>query len=89
MNKQPPGYPRYTNFISAHPAFQNFRRFSQVRMRLLLLQQDEVAGMEADLQRIDASGDCVLFLGSSRRDANAARKQVLAQLKDGLKDYGI
>ncbi|TVY84244.1 hypothetical protein LSUE1_G001354 [Lachnellula suecica] len=82
-----PGYPRYTALLSTHPAFQNFRRFTRTRLRLLLLKQDEIFVLEKTLDDIDTNEECELFLGCKRRDANPARQEVLGKLKTSLAEY--
>ena len=83
-----PGYPQYTALLSSHPAFQNVRRFTRIRMRLLLLKQDEITMLEESLDRIDSQEDRPLFLGSARRDVNASRKDVVKKLTTALAEYG-
>lgn len=57
-------------------------------MRLLLLKQDEVTLLEEALDKIDANEDHEFFLGCSRMDRNAARQDVLRNLKTALQEYG-
>ena len=83
-----PGYPRYSALLGQHKAFQNFRRFTRVRMRLLLQKQDEMVVLEETLERIDSQEEKDLFLGCRRRDTNDSRKQVLGQLSSALHEYG-
>lgn len=87
MEDYRPGYPRFTALLAAHPAFQNFRRFARVRMRLLLLKQDEISLLEESLDKIDAAETRDFHLGSSRHDSNAERKEVLKKLKVSLEEY--
>jgi len=82
-----PGYPRYTALLSTHPAFQNFRRFTRTRLRLLLLKQDEICELEDELDGIDAREECELFLGCERRDINPLRKKILEKLRIALAEY--
>ncbi|KAF2232013.1 hypothetical protein EV356DRAFT_569100 [Viridothelium virens] len=81
------GYPQYTRLLSLHPAFQNFRRFTRTRMRLLLLKQDEISSLEERLDLIDAGEVHDLFLGCSRLDSNAERQQTLDKLRVALAEY--
>ncbi|TGJ85095.1 hypothetical protein E0Z10_g3658 [Xylaria hypoxylon] len=83
----PSGYPRLARLISAHPSFSIFRRFSAVRARILLYQQDRIAELEETLTMLDEREQKVLFLGSRRRDANPERRAVLAQLESAMADY--
>lgn len=82
-----PGYPRYTALLATHASFQNFRRFTRVRTRLLLLKQDEICRLEQSLDTIDSNEECELFLGCSRRDTNTERQSVLADLTSALNEY--
>ncbi|KAI1429092.1 hypothetical protein F5Y12DRAFT_710645 [Xylaria sp. FL1777] len=81
------GYPRYSALIGAHKSLHISRRFSNVRARLLLLKQDRVCRLEGQLEEIDAGERAPLFLGSSREDLNADRRDVLAELDTALTDY--
>ncbi|KAI8633997.1 hypothetical protein F5Y19DRAFT_411630 [Xylariaceae sp. FL1651] len=83
----PSGYPRLARLISAHPSLFIFRRFSAVRARILLYQQDRIAELEETLTTLDELEPKVLFLGSRRRDANPERKAVLAQLESAIAEY--
>ncbi|KAF8862660.1 hypothetical protein BDZ45DRAFT_584922 [Acephala macrosclerotiorum] len=83
----PEGYPRFSAFIGAHSSFCICRRFSMVRARLLLLKQDRVSVLEAQLEKVDCEETKFLFLGNARRDKNEKRKAVLTQLDVALADY--
>lgn len=82
------GYPQYTALMSSHPAFQNVRRFTRIRMRLLLLKQDEITMLEESLDKIDSQEASQLFLGSARRDTNASRQDIIQKLTVALAEYG-
>ncbi|RAH67300.1 uncharacterized protein BO66DRAFT_458154 [Aspergillus aculeatinus CBS 121060] len=82
-----PGYPRYSALLSTHASFQKFRRFTEVRMRLLLLKQDEISVLEQALSRADADEPHGLFLGCARRDQNSTRKKILDELRTHLAEY--
>ncbi|KAI1438308.1 hypothetical protein GGR50DRAFT_705287 [Xylaria sp. CBS 124048] len=87
----PSGYPQFSALIASHDAFHVFRRFSNLRVRLLLLKQDKISMLEEQLEHIDreslkeAGG--LLFLGNSRRDGNEERKAVLQKIDEALADY--
>lgn len=83
-----PGYPRFTALISAHSPYFLFRRFSQLRARLLLLKQDRLCILEQKLEKIDQDETCPLFLGKCRSDTNPDRVAVLAEIETRLADYG-
>ena len=55
---------------------------------MLLHKQDGVAALEAELATTDAHEPKRLFPGNFRRDANPARRVVLARLDVALKAYG-
>jgi hypothetical protein len=82
------GYPRFSAFVGAHDSLQIFRRFSGVRTRLLLLAQDEVTQLEAELNGLDEDEKRSLWLMSSRRDKNPEREKVISDLRITLKAYG-
>ena len=88
VDKYRSGYPRYTALLSAHPSFHNFRRFTRVRMRLLLIKQDEISLLEEKLDLLDSKEDRPLFLASIRRDTNTDRLQVIQSLRTALVEYG-
>jgi hypothetical protein len=74
--------------MAAHGAFHIFRRFSDIRTRLLLLAQDKIVHLEEQLMRIDQAEKSPLFLASSREDKNAERQLILSQLGTCLEEYG-
>jgi hypothetical protein len=74
--------------MAAHSAFNIFRRFSNIRTRLLLLAQDRIVNLEEQLMRIDQAEKSPLFLASSREDRNSERDLVISQLYTCLEEYG-
>lgn len=88
MEKYRAGYPRYAALLTAHPALHNFRRFTRVRMRLLLLKQDEISVLEEKLDQIDEAEGRALLLGCSRLDENDERRLVVKKLHSSLAEYG-
>lgn len=82
------GYPRFAALIGAHPALHICRRFSTVRARLMLQQQDQIAVLEKELQEVDSEETRELFLNNLRRDGNAKRKEILGKLHIALAEYG-
>ncbi|KAK0670322.1 hypothetical protein QBC41DRAFT_345662 [Cercophora samala] len=87
LDKHRPGYPRFAALLSSHSSFQTFRRFTRVRMRLILQQQDEIARLEQRLDELDSAESRHIFLGCMRRDQNPDRRQVLQELKVALSEY--
>ncbi|EMT71590.1 hypothetical protein FOC4_g10010099 [Fusarium odoratissimum] len=82
----PKGYPQFSSLISSHESFFVARRFLNVRARLLLLKQNRVVALESKLHKIDRDEERPLFLGSSQRDQNQDRAQVVAELDEALED---
>lgn len=82
------GYPLYSSFLARHSEYQNFRRFRTLRMRMLLLKQDKIVRLEEELNQIDRDEQSELFLGSTRRDKNAKREDVLLRLDEAFSQYG-
>ncbi|KAK0725192.1 hypothetical protein B0H67DRAFT_569862 [Lasiosphaeris hirsuta] len=83
----PNGYPRYSALIATYSPFHISRRFSHLRIRLLLLKQDRLSMLEKQLEDIDKSEGAPLFLGSCRADANPERIRVLSEIDAALLDY--
>lgn len=88
VENYPNGYPRFAALMASHDQFLIVRRFSRLRMRLLLLTQDKIAQLERKLDQIDCSEKSPLFLGSSRLDKNGERQAVLLQVREDLGAYG-
>ncbi|KAK4690873.1 hypothetical protein P7C71_g6014, partial [Lecanoromycetidae sp. Uapishka_2] len=82
-----PGYPQFSALVGSHDAFHVYRRFSSTRARLLLLKQDRVSALEQQLEQVDDEETSPLFLGTARRDRNAARLQVLDDIDAALAEY--
>ena len=59
-----------------------------MRARLLLLKQDRMRLLEQQLEQVDGEESRKPFLSSSRHDANAQRKRILADLDVALAEYG-
>lgn len=82
------GYPKFTALMNLHPAFQNFRRFSRARLRLMLLKQDEISRLETSLDEIDRHEQRKLFLRSVRKDENNERQTILSKMQRSISEYG-
>ncbi|KAI1264650.1 hypothetical protein F5Y18DRAFT_76077 [Xylariaceae sp. FL1019] len=83
----PPGYPRLASLVGSHPSFHVFRRFSAVRARMLLYQQDKISQLEEELEAVDQTEQKALFHGARRRDMNPERRALISQLKLAMADY--
>ncbi|KAI0538636.1 hypothetical protein GGR58DRAFT_467466 [Xylaria digitata] len=81
------GYPQFCALMEAHEGFMIFRRFHRLRARMLLLKQDRISCLEAQLDQIDQDEQLPLFLAKSRGDTNSERKSVLSQIETALADY--
>lgn len=88
MSSFRPGYPRFAKLLSTDTSFQNFRRFTRLRSRLLLQKQDELCKLEQELDEIDRKEPHELFLGCMRMDSNVARRDKVAEINIALKDFG-
>ena len=60
-----------------------------MRARLLLIKQDHLSILEAQLQEVDRQEPRRLFLGNLRRDNNLERKRLMGEFETVLKDYGM
>ncbi|RDH36159.1 hypothetical protein BDQ94DRAFT_138675 [Aspergillus welwitschiae] len=83
----PAGYPRFSTFMSSHPSFQVYRRFSSLRTRDLLIKQDRLAVLEEKLNDLDRNEETLSFLASCRRDRNVERQKVLSAIDVALREY--
>ncbi|KAI1825595.1 hypothetical protein F4861DRAFT_500915 [Xylaria intraflava] len=83
----PSGYPRFSALIASHDSFHICRRFSTLRVRLLLLKQDKLSQLEKRLEKIDQEHTGQLSLGSSRKDFSEERKEILSNIDEALADY--
>lgn len=89
VEDQPQGYPRFAALIGSHPSFHICRHFANIRARILLLKQDRIVLLEAQLGQVDRAEPRPLFLGNARRDGNEKRAEILAALDTALADYGV
>ncbi|KAL7658246.1 hypothetical protein M752DRAFT_278779 [Aspergillus phoenicis ATCC 13157] len=83
----PAGYPRFSTFMSSHPSFQLYRRFSSLRTRDILMKQDRLAVLEEKLHNLDRNEENPSFLASCRRDRNINRQEVLSDIDRALCEY--
>ncbi|KAF2823776.1 hypothetical protein CC86DRAFT_298332 [Ophiobolus disseminans] len=83
----PAGYPSFAAFLGSHASFRIFRRFTSLRLRLMLCKQDDLCILEQQLDAIDSSESRLLYLGSVRQDQNAERKRVLHEIDVALCEY--
>ncbi|SCV28745.1 uncharacterized protein FFB14_01963 [Fusarium fujikuroi] len=81
------GYPRFSALMAGHSSFQIYRRFLDLRTRLLLLTQDEIVELEEQLDHIDKTEKSPLFLASRRDDRNSDRSVVTTKLRSALSAY--
>ncbi|KAI5788117.1 hypothetical protein FPQ18DRAFT_379961 [Pyronema domesticum] len=89
LEDQPIGYPRFSALLAIDPSFSNLRRFSHVRMRILLEKQDEIVVLEEEFARIDKDETSNLNLASWRTDKNIKRREVIENLRKKIAEYGL
>ena len=53
------------------------------------MKQDQLSELEIRLNNVDAKEDTQLFLSSRRHDQNPERRQLLADIDDALRAYGL
>ncbi|KAF3941423.1 hypothetical protein ABW19_dt0207607 [Dactylella cylindrospora] len=82
----PAGYPRLSALMAADESFQIFRRFSSLRMRLMLLKQDQISELEEKLREIDEN-DSPIFLGCRREDRNEERLNLISRIETTLTSF--
>ena len=87
LEDYPQGYPRLAAFLALDRDFTLFKRFDYLHMRSLLEQQDELAELQEELERCDEAEPIRLGLSSRRQDENAARRELLRQVKSKLQEY--
>ena len=75
--------------MNTDTSFSMFRRFGEMRTRLLLIQQDELVELEEELGRLDQDEATEHFLTSRRADRNEQRRQLMSQIRVKLKAYGV
>ncbi|KAK8255585.1 hypothetical protein HDK77DRAFT_479155 [Phyllosticta capitalensis] len=82
------GYPGLANFLRS-PEYMIFRRFTNVRIRLILRQQFEIRKLERELQILDQRDerDNIEALISQESDTNKDRERTLNLLKVALAEY--
>ncbi|KAF2647209.1 hypothetical protein K491DRAFT_614942, partial [Lophiostoma macrostomum CBS 122681] len=81
------GYPRFSALIASHDHFYLYRRFSDLRTRILLLKQDRLSYLESQLRNTDNQETKPLRLGSCRADDCSKRSLILSQIDEALTDY--
>jgi hypothetical protein len=85
----PRGYPQLAAFQASDPAFSMFRRFGMLQTRCLLYQQERLAALEAELNKIDSEEKVQLYLSSRIHDRNERRKTVLEDIQHRLREYSM
>jgi hypothetical protein len=88
VENYPSGYPQYSALISSYDFFFAFRSFRRLRSRVLLVKQDELNVLEAQLDQLDREEARPFFLGTCRHDGNSNRTDLLNQIHSKLSDYG-
>jgi uncharacterized protein DUF6594 len=88
VENYPSGYPQYSALISSYDFFFAFRSFRRLRSRVLLMKQDELNVLEAQLDQLDREEGRPFFLGTCRHDGNSDRNNLLNQIHLKLSEYG-
>jgi hypothetical protein len=94
VNEYPRGYPRFAAWASSDPNFRVFRRFNTLRVRLILLKQQEIARLEAqldELDEIDNNSNHGYGITSIHDDAHEQESQhsvLLKLINEKLEQYG-
>lgn len=65
------------------------RRFDELHLRILLEQQAEIGELENKLNQYDDNETTQLYLSSYRADKNQKRRDLIAELKIKLQEYGL
>jgi hypothetical protein len=60
-----------------------------LQARIILLHQDRLSEIEAQLSAVDTEEEVQLFLSSRRRDENDRRHDLLAEAEQELHAYGM
>lgn len=74
--------------MAADDSFHIFRRFSTLRVRLLLRRQDKLSLLEQKLGEIDGDEAKPVYLCCNRKDKNVERLNLVNELETELKLYG-
>ncbi|KAH6659935.1 hypothetical protein BKA67DRAFT_530056 [Truncatella angustata] len=82
------GYPRFSALMASHGSFHVFRRFTHLRVRLLLMKQNKLSILEKKLDKIDHDEPSPMFLASHNMDQSAERAAVLSEIEEALVVYG-
>jgi hypothetical protein len=96
VDDHPKGYPRIAVYINSDNNSALFRRFGDLRARLLLYMQAEITGLEAQLAKLDTDDDekedtkwrnaYSISVNDGRN--NEARKELLQKIAKRLDEYG-
>ena len=89
VEQYPLGYPRLAALQSSDPAFLMFRRFTMLHSRVLLLSQEDLCRLESKLAEIDDAERTQLYLSSTVHDENGARRQIMQEIREKLRSYGL
>jgi hypothetical protein len=87
VEDEPSGYARLAAFVDLDGAFGIVRRFGRLSARNVLLKQDRLCELEAQLLKVDQEEDVHFYLCSRRGDKNQQRQLLLDQTHVALKEY--
>jgi hypothetical protein len=96
VDNHPKGYPRIAVYINSDNNSALFRRFGDVRARLLLYMQAEITDLEAQLAKLDTDDDekkdtkwrNAYSISVNDGKNNEARKELLQKIAKRLDEYG-
>ena len=97
MEACPIGYPRLAAFLSSEHSFSIYRGFEYLHSRVLLGLQDQIVGLERELDtkdKLDQENGVTRRLVSRSRDERESRgedrprEQILAEIRGKLVEYG-
>jgi len=89
----PTGYPRLAAFLDSDENFMLYRRFGYLQSRILLYKQDELRGLERqldNLDKLDAEIRPKMLKSRERDDAeNHERRNLILKISGLWKEYGM
>lgn len=78
--------------MSSDPVFHAYRSFSTLRNRLLLLKQNELSGLEMELNNLDeddaADLDIDLYRARDYKNGSEKRRVLIEKIESADKEYG-
>lgn len=95
----PNGYPRVAAFLSSDRNFSIYRSYSYLRSRLLLVHQQQLQGLENELDALDRLQDAreqprlqsweIDKAKTESKGETRSRYHIFGEIKKTLADYGL